>query len=118
MIRGDNMTERLQKLIDTAEERKVGDFDMFMILSAGIYDGTFGKNGYDNLLTLGYVHSENKWYKITDYGDVFRVITANMSFHLDIPSEYGIPRFDFDTPVHVDTRYNLSTIRGQLAKEG
>ena len=111
------MTEQLQKLIDTAEEREVGDFDMFMILSAGIYDGTYRKNGYDNLLTLGYIRSENKWYKITDYGDVFCVMVEIMSFHLDIPSEYRIPRFDFGAPVHVDTRFNLSTIRGQLMKK-
>ena len=109
------MTDKLKELIEKATYKPVGDFASLMFVSNGEYDGFWGKNGYDNLLILGYEKGE--WYKISEYGDAFYIFTALMNFNLDIPSDYGVPRMWFHKPVHIDASGINSTIIGEFEKE-
>lgn len=108
------MRKALKKIIDTAEERSVGYFDSLMFVSNGIYNGLFGKNGYDNILILGYVRSEQKWFIISKYDDVFSIYQLNGTFKLEINSEYGVPTIWFNKPVYIDNSMHLSSVVGEL----
>lgn len=113
------MRKALKEIIDTAEERLVGDFDYLMIVSNGIYDGFWGKNGYDNILILGYVRTEKKWFIISRYGDVFCMYYPIMgTFTLDINHKYGVPTIGFVKPIHIDNTEQLSSVIGELRLRG
>lgn len=107
-----NMTDKLQKLIDSVPFRPVGTFEKLMFVSAGKYDGLWGINGYDNLLILGGIG--DNWYKISDYGDKFDIYKTGVGFNLDIPTEYGVPRIWFNKPVYIDNRLGISSVVGKL----
>ena len=90
------MTEELKKLIDTAETMTSGEFSSIMVVPNGKYAGFWGENGYDNMLVLGCM--DKVWYKVADCQvDVFEIfeIERVSSFNMDIPYEYGVPRFWF-----------------------
>lgn len=108
------MTEELKKLIEKAPYKPIGEFDSLMFISNGIYDGFWGKNGYDNVLIMGC--SDKKWYKVSDYGDVFNIYETKMSFNLDIPTEYGVPRIWFDKPIYIDNSLDTSAVVGEFEK--
>ena len=113
------MRKALKEIIDTAEERLVGDFDYLMIVSNGIYDGFWGKNGYDNILILGYVRAEQKWFIVSRYGDVFSIYYPIMgTFTLDINHKYGVPTIGFGKPIHIDNTDQLSSVIGELRLRG
>ena len=113
------MRKTLKKIIDTAEERSVGYFDTLMFVSNGIYNGFFGKNGYDNILILGYVRAEQKWFIVSRYGDVFSIYYPIMgTFTLDINHKYGVPTIGFGKPIHIDNTDQLSSVIGELRLRG
>ena len=113
-----NMNDNLKELIDNVEIVEVGTFKAFMFLSAGKYEGFWGVNGYDNLLILGFDVDKDKWVQITDYGDVFMIykLSERIGFNVDIPSEYGIPRFWFSKPVHINNSLGVSSVVGELVE--
>lgn len=111
------MRKALKEIIDTAEERSVGYFDLLMFVSNGIYNGFWGKNGYDKILILGYVRSELKWFIISRDDDVFSIYQLNGTFNLDINSEYGVPTIWFNKPVYIDDSMHLSSVIGELREE-
>ena len=110
------MTDELKALIENAEYREVGDYDILMIVPNGIYDGFWGVNGYDNIMLLGKVREEDKWYIVSDKGadvlDIERI--GDATFHLDIPSKYGMPTIWFRTPIHIDRTTPISSITGVI----
>lgn len=110
------MRKALKKIIDTAEERSVGYFDSLMFVPNGIYNGFFGKNGYDNILILGYVRSEQKWFIVSRYDDVFSIYQLNGTFNLEINSAYGVPTIWFNKPVYIDDSMHLSSVIGELKR--
>lgn len=113
------MTEILKKLIETAPTKRCGKFINFMFVSNGEYDGFWGKNGYDSMIIFGYDLELEKYVKITDYADVFNIyrLNGNNSFSLDIPTEYGIPRIWFSTPIRIDNELDISSVVGEIVKK-
>lgn len=109
------MTDKLKELIEKATYKPIGDFSSLMFVSNGEYDGFWGKNGYDNVLILGY--EKDEWYKISEYGDAFCIGLGSMGFDLDIPSDYGIPRICFHKLIHIDAHEKLSTVFGEFESE-
>ena len=103
------MTDELKKLIEDAPSIHSGKFDSFMVVPNGQYDGFWGVNGYDNILILARPWEEDKWYKLATKADVFSVYGNCSSFHLAIPSQYGVPRIWFNNPIEI--RHELPTAR-------
>lgn len=110
------MTKALEELIENAEHREVGDYDILMIVPNGTYDGFWGVNGYDNIMLLGKVREENKWYIISDEGaDVLNIERIGHAIlNLDIPSVYGMPTIWFRRPIHIDRTTPISSITGVI----
>lgn len=116
------MTEELKKLIEEASYIHSGKFAAFMVVPNGQYDGFWGVNGYDNILILARPWKEDKWYILSTEADVFNVYELRkhptaLSFNLDIPSQYGVPRIWFNnTPIEIDYSIPTANIIG-YAKE-
>ena len=109
------MTEELKKLIDTAETMTSGEFSSLMVVPNGKYEGFWGENGYDNMLILGCM--DKVWYKVADLQvDVFNIfdIREKSSFNMDIPSEYGVPRFWFSAQKIKINYDGISSCTGEL----
>lgn len=98
------MTDAFKKLVENAPVRKSGLFNGFMFSSNGIYDGFFGKNGYDNMVVLGQAVEDDLWYRIACEVDIFNIafIKPYTSVSIDIPSEFGVPRLFFHKPIQID----------------
>lgn len=112
------MTDELTKLIKDAPYIYSGKFSMFMIVPTNeIYDGFWGVNGFDNILILAKPWKEDKWYKLTTSVDKFTIFdfkNHHATFNLDIPSEYGVPRIWFDTPIEIDYSIPTSDVMGYV----
>lgn len=107
------MTDALKELIENAPIKRQGTFLHFLAVSNGEYNGFWGNNGFDSILLFGFDAEDGKYYKITDYADSvgFFGLTKGC-FSMDIPSEYGVPRIWFHTPIEIDNELDLSTISG------
>lgn len=114
------MKKALKELIENTEFKRKGKFSNFIIVSNGVYDGFWGKNGYNNILLLGFDAEDKKYYKITDSADVFSIFDFKeiYSFSLEIPSEYGVPRIWFTKPVFIDNTVPISTVTGSFDEGG
>ena len=110
------MKKALKELLAQVTVKRVGDFSEFMVVPNGVYDGFWGKNGYDNIILLGRSCEDRRWYKISEYADVFLAYHLK-SFNIDIPHEYGIPRFWFGEPIHIDYSFQISSISGEGKNE-
>ena len=111
------MTNELTKLIKEAPRIQSGKFSTFMIVPNGVYDGFWGVNGYDNILILARPYKEDKWYKLATEVDKFTVFdfkNHHATFNLDIPSQYGVPRIWFDTPIEIDYSIPTSDVMGYV----
>ena len=111
------MKKALKELIDNVPTIRKGDFSEFMFVSNGVYDGFWGKNGYNNIIVLGKLCFDNKWYKLANKADKIDFYTAITgiqirNFNLDIPSEYGVPRIYFDVPIRIDYSIPTSSLTG------
>ena len=98
------MTDAFKKLVENAPVRKSGLFSRFMFASNGIYDGFWGKNGYDNIVVLGQAVDDKVWYKIACEVDVFNISFKESftSISIDIPSEFGVPCLFFHKPIQIN----------------
>lgn len=98
------MTDAFKELVENAPVRKSGLFNGFMFVSNGIYDGFWGKNGYDNIVVLGQAVEDDAWYKIACEVDVFIIAFKEpyTSVSIDIPSEFGVPRLFFHKPIQIN----------------
>ena len=108
-------TDKTKELIEKSQYKPEGWFTSLMFVSNGVYNGFWGKNGYDNILILGF--SDGKWYIVSKYGDVFNIYNSLMNFNLDIPTEYGVPRIWFDKPIYIDNSIDISSVVGKFEKE-
>ena len=108
------MKKALKELIANAPEKLVGDYRALMFVTNGIYDGFWGKNGYDNILILGQDAADYQWYKVSYSGDVFNLSQLKGTLCLDIPSKFGVPVIWFGKEIHIDNSYRVSTVIGKL----
>ena len=95
------MKKALKKLIENAEEKRCGEFRAFLTISNGIYDGFWGKNGYDNILLLGQSAEDGKWYKIAEKIDAIHFFCPP-SLNWEINSKYGVPSFWSHKPISIE----------------
>ena len=87
------MKKNLLELIEKAQpyEPNVPMHTLYLIDTHKIYNGIWGKNGYNNMLVIGYSTATQKYYKITDHSDVVYIADIrNVDF--DIPSDLGCVR--------------------------
>lgn len=112
------MTEQLKELIEHAPIKRQGQFRNFLVVSNGEYDGTWGKNGYDSILLLGFDDDLEKYVKITDYADKLDIFKLGefTNFNLDIPHEYGVPRIWFNRNIYIDNGLDISSICGEVVE--
>lgn len=98
------MTDAFKELVANAPVRTSGLFRAFMFSSNGIYDGFWGKNGYDNIVVLGQAVEDDMWYRIACEVDVFNIGFKEpyTSVSIEIPSEFGVPRLFFHKPIQID----------------
>ena len=94
------MKKALKELIETAEEKMVGEFRAFLTIPNGIYDGFCGKNGYDKILLLGRSTEDDRWYKIADSIDAIHLFYPP-SLNWEIDSKYGVPSFWTNNPIEI-----------------
>lgn len=104
------MKKALKELLEKAPVKLVGDFRSFMVISNDVYDGFWGRNGYNNIILLG-SSCDGKWFRISEYADVFFAYDIR-SLNVDISTEYGVPKFWFDQPIHIDYTLQTSSIMG------
>jgi len=98
--RGGVMKKALKELIENASLKRDGKFRAFLTIPNGIYDGFWGKNGYDNILFLGRDCEDNKWYLIADKIDAIHFHNPP-SLNWEIDSKYGVPSFWSFIPIEV-----------------
>lgn len=98
------MTDAFKELVENAPVRTSGLFNGFMFSSNGIYDGFWGKNGYDNIIVLGQAAEDDVWYRIACEVDIFNIAFKEpyTSVSIDIPSEFGVPRLFFHKPIPIN----------------
>lgn len=108
------MTKQLKELLQTAPHVKAGTYTSIMFVSNGLYNGFYGKNGYDSMIILGYSLDTSQWEIISEYGDIFMIYEAHKCFNVDIPHEYGIPRMWFSSPICINNDLELSSVTGEL----
>ena len=106
------MKRALKELIATAERRVAGRYDSFLVVDDHkLYNGVFGKNGFNSMTILGYDNTTQQHYLIsTKMSDVLTTFDK-MSWNIDIPSDYGCIRIWFDHPVYITLDTAISSIR-------
>ena len=95
------MKKALKELIESAEVKRGGKFWSFLTIPNGIYDGFWGKNGYDNILLLGRSADDDKWYKIADKIDAIHFFYPP-ALNWEINSKYGVPSFWSHKPISIN----------------
>lgn len=94
------MKKALKELIERAAVKREGTFFAFLTIPNGVYEGFYGKNGYDNILLLGQSFADRKWYKIADKVDAIHFFYPP-SLNWEINSNYGVPCFWTNTPIDI-----------------
>ena len=98
------MKKALKELIENAPRRDCGEYVYFLLIPTNrMYNGFFGKNGYNNMIVLGYDKAEKKHYRLdkesgSDDFSIWDVYGTQM----DVPNEYGCVRVHFREPLRVD----------------
>lgn len=97
------MTEKLKDIIKNAKAKDKGEFQEFLIIPTDeIYDGFWGKNGFNEMIVLAGDLRENKWFKISCGSDAFRLQSLMYNgIGFDVPSDLGCIRIFLDKPVSI-----------------
>lgn len=99
------MKAKLKELIDKAEPFAEGDYDMFLLIPSGrMYDGFWGKNGYDSIIILGKLREVENWTRIdNEASDVFTMQLREYNGHVnfDIPHDLGCFRICLSNKLHI-----------------
>lgn len=106
------MKKALKELIENAADKCEGYFKSFIFIPDGIYNGVWGKNGYDKMIILGYEVKLKMWCRITYKStktDVFSIIKPR-GFNVHIKHELGVPEISLDRPIRIDNTLQLSQI--------
>lgn len=93
------MKRALRELVENAKTRS--DFELYdyrwflLIPTRKAYNGFWGKNGYNNMIILGYDETEKAYYRL-DSGDTDDFSISEMRYlQFDVPREYGCIRVHF-----------------------
>ena len=94
-------TKKEKTLIETAIEYDGSALNgLYIISNHKLYNGFWGKNGYNSMTILGY--NKDKVFHFGDYlRDVFQCF-KEISFSIDVPNEYDCIRLCFRDAVVVD----------------
>lgn len=105
------MRKKLKELIDNAEFCETGIFNEFLIIPTHkVYDGFWGKNGYENMIVLAKSFGEETWYRISqEQCDVLNFIYIN-NVCVDVPDDVGCVRISSVSPIEI--RFPGSAILG------
>ena len=105
------MKKALKELIENAQEYNGELLTSLLIIPSGkLYDGFWGKNGYEYVNVIGCKMDggQRTHYKITiDKADVVNVLAVEID-SIDIPHELGCVKISFNKPI-VCTENNLSS---------
>lgn len=104
------MKAKLKELIDKAEPFAEGDYDMFLLIPSGrMYDGFWGKNGYDSIIILGKLREVETWTRIdSGASDVFTMQLREYNGHVnfDIPHDLGCFCIGLSKKLHIGHCYS------------
>lgn len=106
------MKKALKELIENAADKCEGYFKSFIFIPDGIYNGVWGKNGYDKMIILGYEVKLKMWCRITykyTQTDVFSIFKP-IGFNVHIRHDLGVPEIFLDKPIRIDNTLQLSQI--------
>lgn len=96
------MKKKLKELIENAPFKGVGTFTEFLLIPTNKeYDGFWGKNGYNNVIVLGYNKKEEVWCKVS-YEQCDNMFISNIrNFNMDIPRDLGCIRIWFNDVIEL-----------------
>lgn len=97
------MKKALKELIENAPRRDCGEYISFLVIPTNkAYNGFWGRNGYNDIIVLGYDKKEDMWYRLDSDGesDVFDIMQI-YAVNIDVPSEYGCIRICLSEPVEI-----------------
>lgn len=106
------MKKALKELMKNAADTYKGYFIKFIFIPDGIYNGFWGKNGYDKMIILGYEVKSKMWCRLTGIStqtDVFSIFKVR-SFNVHIRHDLGVPEIFLDRPIRIDNTKQLSQI--------
>lgn len=109
------MTKALKELLENAPIVNEGTFRKLMFISNGMYNGIWGKNGYDNMWVLG-CDMDGKWCKLGGCIDVFTIYHTNGCLTIDIDHRYKVPAIWFNDAIHINYPLDISSMTGELVK--
>lgn len=96
------MKKALKELIENAKEYNGESLTSLLIIPSGkLYDGFWGKNGYEYVNVIGQNGDGGEYirYKITiDRADVLTIFKTKIC-NIDIPHELGCVRICFDEEI-------------------
>lgn len=104
------MKKALKELIETAKRRDVGEYISFLVIPTNkAYNGFWGRNGYNDIIVLGYDKKEDRWYRLDSDGesDVFDIMQS-YRVSIDVPGIFGCIRILLPKPVEIS--YPTSSI--------
>ena len=114
------MKKALKELIENAQEYNGELLTSLLIIPSGkLYDGFWGKNGYEYVNVIGCKvdGGQRTHYKITiDKADVVNVFAVEID-SIDIPHELGCVHISFNKPI-VCTENNLSSCTFEPYEKG
>ena len=94
------MKKKLKELIENAPYKRVGTFTQFLLIPTNEeYNGFWGKNGYNNVIILGYDKKEEIWCRLSPQQCDNMNISHVRNFDMDIPSDLGCIRIWFDNDI-------------------
>lgn len=97
------MKKALKELIENAKRRNVGEYISFLVIPTNkAYNGFWGRNGYNDIIVLGYDKNTKKWYRLDSEGesDTFDILQI-YKVNIDVPREYGCIRIHLPEPVEI-----------------
>ena len=114
------MIKKVKELIQQAqpytEQKAFGC--IYLIPSGKAYDGFWGKNGYDNIIILGYCRKDDKLYNISGDSqvDAIHLFEVGADANIDIEHDNGCVRLWFREPITIEPN-PISTVIPQKAEK-
>lgn len=103
------MKKAVKEFIEKAVPLKSKAFqELFIIDSEKVYDGFWGKNGYNKIILIGRPPKGEEYELITDFSDAIVFSQSCSRCTIDIPSSTGIVRLWWDKPIKIESL--LSTV--------
>lgn len=97
------MKKKVKEFIEQAEPRTSDEFIAFYIIdSEKLYNGLFGKNGFNNIVLIGRtppIDGKSHYELITDYSDAIHFYNGCGTANIEISHDNGIVCLWFTTPV-------------------